>query len=171
MTDLAYDRYGMRVQWTLFGGAPFTPAPMAREALVDRFAALASGREHKIFAFEIAMRPGRTAFAARRVSRSCGAPATRLNGKTGRAGRLSSPQWARVRDVRSAGADAMTLHYERGFGRRARASRCGGRGVFPARTSACPGALPAVVFNNEPIGPETRSGKTTRRLELPRRTL
>src|SRR5688500_13150054 len=54
MTDLAYDRYGLRVQWTLFGGAPFTPAGPAREALVDRFAQLSKGREHKIFAFEIA---------------------------------------------------------------------------------------------------------------------
>ncbi|HUP38600.1 MAG TPA: hypothetical protein VM115_00660, partial [Vicinamibacterales bacterium] len=26
MTDLAYDRYGLRTQWTIFGGAPFTPA-------------------------------------------------------------------------------------------------------------------------------------------------
>src|SRR5687767_9366672 len=53
MTDLAFDRYGLRVQWTIFGGAPFTPAGAGREGLVDRFASLATGREHKIFAFEI----------------------------------------------------------------------------------------------------------------------
>jgi hypothetical protein len=45
MTDLAYDRYGLRVQWTVFGGAPFTPAGAERQALVDRFASLAKGRE------------------------------------------------------------------------------------------------------------------------------
>ena len=54
LTDLAYDKYGLRVQWTLFGGAPSTPPGRAREALVDRFATMSRGREHKIFAFEIA---------------------------------------------------------------------------------------------------------------------
>src|SRR5262245_29542332 len=51
MTDLAYDRYGLRVQWTIFGGAPFTPGGPPREGLVDRFAKMARGREHKILAF------------------------------------------------------------------------------------------------------------------------
>ena len=75
MTDLAYDRYGLRVQWTLFGGAPYTPAGPAREALVDRFAALARGREHKLFAFEIANEAWQNGFPGPEVPRSCAASA------------------------------------------------------------------------------------------------
>ena len=74
MTDLAYDRYGMRVQWTLFGGAPFTPSGPAREALVDRFASMAQGREHKIFAFEIANEAWQNGFRRPRGSRRAAAP-------------------------------------------------------------------------------------------------
>jgi hypothetical protein len=53
-TDLAYDRYGLRVEWTIFGGIGFTPTPQSRVALVDRMLAMAKGREQKIMHFEIA---------------------------------------------------------------------------------------------------------------------
>lgn len=53
LTDLAYDAFGLRVQWTIFGGTDSTPSSSERERLIDRFAAMAIGREHKIFAFEI----------------------------------------------------------------------------------------------------------------------
>ena len=54
LTDLAFDRYGLRVEWTIFGSTAFTPTPAARRALVDRMLKMAKGREHKIFHFEIA---------------------------------------------------------------------------------------------------------------------
>jgi hypothetical protein len=53
LTDHAFDRYGIQVQWTVFGGAPF-PDSGDRERLLDRFLAMSRGREGKILAFEIA---------------------------------------------------------------------------------------------------------------------
>ena len=95
MTDLAYDRYGMRVQWTLFGGAPFTASDTSRTALVDRFAALARGREHKIFAFEIANEGWQNGFRGAAGLSELRNLATRLNDKTGVLVALSSPQTGR----------------------------------------------------------------------------
>jgi hypothetical protein len=54
LTDLAFDKYGIRVHWTIFGGIDFTPAPADRLALVDRFIAMSQGREQKIMFFETA---------------------------------------------------------------------------------------------------------------------
>ena len=54
MTDWAYREYGLRVQWTIFGGVEFTPTPELRRAVVERFGSMTRGREEKIFAFEIA---------------------------------------------------------------------------------------------------------------------
>jgi hypothetical protein len=100
MTDLAYDRYGMRVQWTLFGGAPFTASAASRTALVDRFAKLAQGREHKIFAFEIANEAWQNGFRGAGGVLELRNLATRLNGKTGVLVALSSPQARRgMRDL------------------------------------------------------------------------
>ena len=117
MTDLAYDRYGMRVQWTLFGGAPFTPSGPAREALVDRFASMAQGREHKIFAFEIANEAWQNGFAGPEGLAELRRLGQRLNEKTPVLVALSSPaRGAACATYAGSGADAMTLHYERGFG-------------------------------------------------------
>ena len=91
MTDLAYDRYGMRVQWTLFGGAPFTPSGPAREALVDRFASMARGREHKIFAFEIANEAWQNGFGGPDGLAELRRLGKRLNDKTTVLVALSSP--------------------------------------------------------------------------------
>jgi hypothetical protein len=54
LTDLAFDEYGLRVAWTIFGGTGFTPSPASRLALVDRMLAMSKGREHKIIHFEVA---------------------------------------------------------------------------------------------------------------------
>src|SRR5688572_136132 len=63
LTDLAYDKYGLRVEWTIFGGTAATPTPAAREALVRRFASLMRGREHKIQHYEIANEGWHTGFS------------------------------------------------------------------------------------------------------------
>jgi len=154
---LAYERYGMRVQWTLFGGAPFTASAMPRTALVDRFAALARGREHKIFAFEIANEAWQNGFRGARGLSELRNLATRLNDKTGVLVALSSPQRdAACATYAGAGAEAMTLHYDRGFGNQGPIAPLLRPWSFPgAYDQACPGALPPIVFNNEPIGPES----------------
>ena len=157
MTDLAYDRYGLRVQWTLFGGAPFTPSGPSREALVDRFAALARGREHKIFAFEIANEAWQNGFAGPEGITELRRLGQRLNEKTSVLVALSSPgRGAACATYAGSGADAMTVHYERGFGREGALQPLRRTWSFPgAYDRACKGQLPPIVFNNEPIGPES----------------
>ena len=55
LTDLAYDGYGLRVEWTLMGDAQKNlPDPADRVALVDTFLAMSKGREGKIIHFEVA---------------------------------------------------------------------------------------------------------------------
>jgi hypothetical protein len=157
LTDLAYDKYGLRVQWTLFGGAPFTPPGRPREALVDRFAALAHGREHKIFAYEIANEARSTGFAGPEGIAELRLLGARLNGKTSVLVALSDPAaGADCATYAGARIDAATVHYERGFGREGpwRPIRAPWR--YPAAYDReCRGDLPALVFNNEPIGPES----------------
>jgi len=157
MTDLAYDRYGMRVQWTLFGGAPFTSTAASRIALVDRFASLARGREHKIFAFEIANEAWQNGFRGAEGLSELRALGKRLSDQTAVLVALSSPQRdAACATYAGAGADVMTLHYERGFGTRGALAPLLRPWSFPnAYDRACRGQLPQIVFNNEPIGPES----------------
>ncbi len=157
MTDLAYDRYGLRVQWTLFGGAPSTPSGPSREALVDRFAALARGREHKIFAFEIANEAWQNGFAGPEGLAELRRLGQRLNEKTPVLVALSSPsKGAACATYAGSGADAMTLHYERGFGTEGPTGPLRRPWSFPAAYDGkCRGQLPPIVLNNEPIGPES----------------
>lgn len=54
LTDLAYDTYGLRTAWVLWGGTNFSVTPESRQQLVDRFARMVRGREHKVLTFEIA---------------------------------------------------------------------------------------------------------------------
>ena len=157
MTDLAYDRYGLRMQWTLLGGAPFTPSGPLREALVDRFASMAQGREHKIFAFEIANEAWQNGFAGPEGLAELRRLGQRLNEKTTVLVALSSPATgAACATYAGSGADAMTLHYERGFGREGPLQPLRRPWSFPdAYDRACKGQLPSIVLNNEPIGPES----------------
>ena len=157
MTDLAYDRYGMRVQWTLFGGAPFTASATSRTALVDRFAALARGREHKIFAFEIANEAWQNGFRDASGLSELRNLGKHLNDRTAVLVALSSPQNASAcATYAGAGANAMTLHYNRGFGDQGPIAPLLRPWSFPgAYDRGCRGALPPIVFNNEPIGPES----------------
>jgi hypothetical protein len=157
MTDLAYDRYGLRVEWTLFGGAPFTPSGSAREALVDRFAKMAQGREHKIFAFEVANEAWQNGFSGPEGLAELRNLGKRLNDKTSVLVALSSPRNGEAcATYAESGADAMTLHYARGFGREGPLQPLRRPWSFPrAYDRACKGQLPSVVFNNEPIGPES----------------
>ena len=157
MTDLAYDTHGMRVQWTLFGGAPFTTTAADRDALVDRFAAMAKGREHKIFAFEIANEAWQNGFAGPEGLDELRRLGKRLSDKTTVLVALSSPRsGAACATYAGAGVDAMTLHYERGFGNEGPLRPLLRPWSFPrAYDRTCRGQLPALVFNNEPIGPES----------------
>lgn len=157
MTDLAYDRYGLRVQWTIFGGAPFTPAGAVREALVDRFAAMARGREHKILAFEIANEAWHNGFRGADGLAELRRLGKRLSSKTTVLVSLSAPaNGAACATYAGAGADAMTVHYQRGFGREGPFAPVVRPWTFLSEHAAdCRDQLPSLILNNEPIGPES----------------
>jgi len=157
LTDLAFDKYGLRVQWTLFGGAPFTRPGRARVALVDRFATLARSREHKIFAFEIANEAPSTGFAGPQGIGELRRLGTRLSAKTPVLVALSDPApGAECATYAGARIDAATLHYERGFGQESALRPIRAPWNYPAAYDReCRGQLPVLVFNNEPIGPES----------------
>jgi hypothetical protein len=53
LTDLAFDKYGLRVEWSIFGAIDSTPTPEARERLVRRFAAALAPRREKLQAIEL----------------------------------------------------------------------------------------------------------------------
>jgi hypothetical protein len=55
VTDLAFDQYGIRVQWTLIGDGQVTvPSSAEKYALADTFLDMSQGREHKIILLETA---------------------------------------------------------------------------------------------------------------------
>jgi hypothetical protein len=156
-TDLAYDKYGLRVQWTLFGGAPFTPRGRARRALVDRFTALARGREHKIFAFEIANEAGSNGFDGSEGIAELRRLGARLSAKTSVIVALSDPDpTAECATYAGARVDAATWHYRRRFGDEGPWRPIRAPWNYPAGFDAnCRGQLPKLVLNNEPLGPES----------------
>ena len=157
LTDLVYERYGMRVQWTLFGGAPFTPRGAPREALVDRFARLAKGREHKIFAFEIGNEARSNGFEGAEGTAELRRLGERLNTQTPVLVALSAPGSGEACETYAgAGADVATIHYPRSYGDEGPLKPLRRPWSYPSAYDAkCRGQLPQVVFNNEPIGPES----------------
>ena len=157
VTDLAYDRYGVRVQWTLFGGAPFTSDAKAREMVVDRFAAMARGREHKIFAFEIANESWQNGFPGPEGLAELRRLGKRLGDQTTVLVALSAPEsGALCETYADSGADVMTIHYPRQFGDAGPAAPLiRPWSVAESKETHCRGALPPVILNNEPIGPES----------------
>ena len=53
LTDLAYDTYGLRIEWTIFGGPDTTPTAADRERLVRRFIDVLGPRAEKVQFIEI----------------------------------------------------------------------------------------------------------------------
>ncbi len=157
LTDLAYERYGMRVQWTIFGGSPATPPGIAREALVDRFAMFSKGREHKLFAFEIANEARSNGFEGPEGLAELRQLGKRLRDRTSVLVALSAPGGgAACATYAGASADVATIHYDRALGQEGPLSPVLEPWGYPTEYDRdCPGQLPTVVFNNEPIGPQS----------------
>ena len=156
VTDLAYDRYGMRVQWTLFGGAPFNTSTASRTSVVDRFAAMARGREHKIFAFEIANEAWQNGFDGPDGIAELRRLGKRLNDRTAVLVALSAPATGAICDTYAqSGVQAMTIHYARQFGDEGPTTPMLLPWMSLPLDKRCRNALPQVVLNNEPIGPES----------------
>jgi hypothetical protein len=153
LTDLAFDSYGLRIEWTLIGDGQITvPSLAEKEALVQTFLAMAAGREHKILYFEIANEAWQNGFGGdqgiaelRQLSQSMKSLSPNLVA-------ASAPPSAACGDAQAiyAGevADLATIHFDRDI------SQVEGpwRPVWqPWEHQFCAG-LP-VGSNNEPIGP------------------
>jgi hypothetical protein len=151
LTDLAYDRYGLRVEWTAFGGTGFTPTPASRLALVERMLAMSKGREHKIMHFEIANEFYHNGFEGPDGLEELRSLGRHLQGRTPVLVALSAPRGSDcgVMQRMYAGGvgDLVTEHF----------SRSGDDGGWaavrsPWRLQFCEG-LPPLKSSNEPAGP------------------
>lgn len=158
-TDITYDTYGMRSWWTIFGGSDWTKTPQSRQDLVDRFARMWPGREHKVLGFEIsnegqAFNDNLEEIRAlgRRLAAACPGAIVALTTSNGA---------NMCRLYANCGVEAATMHYQRDFG----ADDVTLNGVtyhirpirqpwgYPGEYDKdCGGQIPLLVFNNEPIG-------------------
>lgn len=157
--DLAYDKYGIRTQITIFGGFPgVTDSQAQREALVDRIGAIVRLRPDATFAAEISNESWQNGFPDPRPLRELG---RRLQAQIPNLVALSTPEpSARAAEMACglyAGAEmrAATMHYDRDISKADRQWRpvrqpWGWPGEYDM---GCPGQLPTLVLNNEPIGP------------------
>ena len=113
LTDLAYDVYGLRVQWTIFGGLDTTPAPDDRAKVVDRFMSAMQGRAHKVQHVEVANEGYATGWAGLRDEAK--QIAARIRAQTPFAVAVSAP--GAIGDVAlwygNSSANLLTVHLPR----------------------------------------------------------
>jgi hypothetical protein len=155
LTDWAYREYGLRVQWTIFGGVEFAPTPELRRAVVERFGNMSRGREEKIFAFEVANEAWQNGFGDEAGRLELHALAQLLKTKSSNLVALSAPQESNCAAAqalyRGSAADLLTVHLPRaGMEKGAIWS------TFrdPSAFRECAG-VPTLASSNEPIGPES----------------
>ena len=153
VTDLAYDKYGLRMEWTLIGdGQLGIPEEADRYALVDTFVAMSQGREHKILMFEIANEYWQNGFDGEEGLAQLRALSVYLRGKTPILVAASAPLNDGIEaaslvyggDV----ADVATVHFDRDVGK----AEGHWRPVRQPWGWQFNEGMP-VAFNNEPIGP------------------
>jgi len=170
LTDLAHDRFGLRVAWTLFGDTTQVPTPEARRALVARFVELAAARPQKLMHFEVANEAYQNGFEGADGLRELRALTDELvRGLRSRGVTLpvasSSPPSASCDDLRMAAsntaADLASVHFPRALDGR---HGVWGPVLAPLSYRECRGTLP-VATNGEPVGP----GSSVEREEDPRR--
>jgi hypothetical protein len=153
-TDLAYDKYGLRVQWTIFADAQKnTPREADRSAVVDEFIRMARGREQKILAFEVANEFWQNGFGGAEGVRQLQSYSTRLRAGTS-VPVAASAHGDPLCPIYAAGAvDFATVHFDRAsplarwtpIAEPWRVARQAGR------LARC--ELPRWASNNEPLGP------------------
>jgi hypothetical protein len=142
LTDLAFDRYGIRVQWTIFAGGPID-APGDRDRVVDRFLQMSRGREKKILAFETANEYASNGFQGDDGRAELGRLTRRLSDGTAIPVAASAHDPSLCPVYASAAVDMATFHFDRD--RRQTP-------LVAVAESGCP-KLPPILSNNEPIGP------------------
>lgn len=157
LTDLAYDKYGLRVQWTVFGGVDFSTTPERRQAQVDRIVRMTATRPQKVMLVEIGNEAWKNGFLGERGRDELRVLAERAVKSLRSQGirvpvAPSAPPSSACADVsalyRGLSVEVATVHFSRDVS--------GPEGAWapvtqPARYGPCAGA-PAVTINNEPIG-------------------
>jgi hypothetical protein len=164
LTDLAYQKYGLRIEWCLFGGTDFSTTPALRAARIDRFARAMVGREHAVLLVEIANEGWKNGFPHPEGTKEMRALAARLGEQLKGVGAkpllraITSPAGPEVYGSQDqgagyrltyegAGVEIGTVHSTR--------DRAEG-GWRPLRALVdyrqAPG-MPKVISNDEPIGP------------------
>jgi hypothetical protein len=154
LTDLAWDTYGLRIEWTLIGDGQITvPTLEEREALIDTFLAMSVGREEKILHFELANESWQNGFDGDEGTAQLRALTASMRDRTDILVAASAPPSS----LDCAGiaafyeppvADLATIHFDRDVGQ----ADGQWRPVWQPWTYASCG-LSTVATNNEPIGP------------------
>lgn len=153
LTDLAYQKYGLRVEWTLIGdGQKNLPSNAERKSLVDRFVAMSVGREQEIMHFEVANEAWQNGFSGSAGEQELRDLTAYMNGKTTLLVAASAPASADCASTQSLYgggiADLATVHFDRDVGQK----EGHWRPVYqPWWVGDCAGV--PVASNNEPIGP------------------
>ena len=163
LTDLAYDKYGLRIEWTLIGdGQKNTPDRADRLRLVDTFLAMSRGREHKVIHFEIANEAWQNGFAGAEGARQLRELTKYMNDRTDVLVAASAPVDAEhARRLYAGGvADIATVHFDRDV------SKADGhwrpvRQPWEHQFSGLP-----VGSSNEPIGPGSSVAAENDRVKL-----
>ena len=155
VTDLAYDQFGLRVQWTIFADAQETiPREEDRARLVERFIAMSRGREEKILAFEVANEFFKNGFEGATGLRQLGRFAKRLNEATPVPVAISAHRRELCGLYAQGVADFASMHFdhELPYAAWAAVDRPWPEARRRPPFAPCP-SLPAIASNNEPRGP------------------
>jgi hypothetical protein len=157
-------RHGLRAQVTVFADAQvMMPAAADRRAFADAWVARANRNRDRVFALEVANEGWQNGFEpdemrglGRRMADATAVPVALSSAPDG------PGEWCRL--YSGSGVDFATVHYDRDISGADGQWRpvwqpWGYPGAFdgsaatPAPEWACPGRLPPVAANNEPIGP------------------
>lgn len=149
-TDLAYDTYGLRIEWTLIGdGQVAIPRRDDRFRLVDMFLEMSRGREEKIIHFEIANEYFKNGFGGSDGLEQLRELTRYMNDRTDILVAASSPGGDYEEVYKGGIADLATIHFDRDTSK----TEGSWRPVRQPWGYAEAHDVPAVGSNNEPIGP------------------
>lgn len=151
LTDRAYDRYGLRVEWTILAWADGLPTKESRAAAVDGVLEALDGRAAKVFAIEIANEGFANGPDPLEAKQLAGRVRARFPGLVATSAPQGDSCEAQAPWYAGAGASLVTLHFDRSV------NGAGGywrpvRQPWRESVSSCDG-LPRAYLSNEPIGP------------------
>ncbi|MBM4784228.1 MAG: DUF4214 domain-containing protein [Archangiaceae bacterium] len=157
LTDLAYDTFGLRLEWTLIGdGQKNLPNERDRFGLVDTVLDVSRGREEKIMHFEIANEAWQNGFSGDAGAEQLKRLTKYMNDRTDVLVAASAPDGSTPADVEKiyAGgvADLATYHFDRDT-TKTEGSWRPVRQPWEWQYLGGTNGVPRVATNNEPIGP------------------